>query len=222
MYFANDFWALIAFITIEMIVMIICYNIIDKGIPWIFQQFLYYVVFPIFVSIEDIRIHEAGHMLAFLKTCTNLKPRSFVRQAKRITEMNQSRLHGDVHINTNEWNYRNKILLMGGCAAEMKSHNMTMNRFQYSIYFWLKGCGSDFCKLRFCHHMSKQQVIMSINNMIASFSEKDMQFIARVSDEIKNKEAKKSGRWKKRSLNQEELFNLAQEYYYMKWDWLKE
>ena len=127
--------------------------------------------------------------------------------------MNQSRLHGDVHINTNEWNYRNKILLMGGCAAVLKSHNMSMTRFQYSVFFWLKGCGSDFCKLRFRHNMSKRQIIQSINNIIECFSERDMNFIARVSDEIKKKEAKKCGRWEKRSLNQEELFTIANEYY---------
>ena len=213
MYFSHGIWPAVVFLGFGMMLGFLIANLVAEWIPRLIVCVLRYVIFPLLVSEKQIRIHEAGHMVAYLRTCTHLKRPRYLRKARRVTEMNQSYIGGDVHIVTNGWNIRNRMLLFGGCAAELKSRGKQINRLRYSIYFWLKGCGSDFSKLRYKHHLSKAEIISYVNMTIRSLTDDDMAFIHHIANELAAKEVIKSGRRNRRMLTQDELFALAQEYY---------
>ena len=215
MYFAQDIYALFVFITIEFVVIVITFLLLERLIPYLFNFIWSKLLFMMFVKPDEIRIHEAGHLVAYLRTCKDLSQRNYLRKIKRINEMGQSRIGGYINIDNKEWNYRNRLLILGGVAAVLKTKKQEMNKNRYRLYFYLKGCYSDFYKLRHFHHMSKQQIIFEVNSMINSFSDSDMQFIKNVANDlaIKEEQKYKNTRWTKRILSQEELFELAKDYY---------
>lgn len=213
MFFATDFWGHIVAIVVGVILGLMLL-MIAKFLSWSATSLSRYVVFPLLVSSDGVRIYEAGHIVAYLKSLKNLNKTKYIKKAKRIEQMTQTRISGCVTINLTEWNQRHRLLLMGGVAAQLKFNNMRMNRIEYSKRFWLMGCMSDFLKLRYRHNMSKSEIINETNQMINSFSDKDVTCIKKISDTIADKPGIKSNsRFVRRKLTKSELLTLAESYY---------
>lgn len=213
MYFASDFWALFCFIVVWIVVYIIFFKAMCAFGKFFVDTVIGEWLFRLLVSEQMIRIHEAGHMVAYLRTLDNCKTSKYRRKVTKIENMHQARCSGMVTIVTNEWNKRRMLLLLGGCAATLKAKGKTLTRLGYTFQYYLAGCGSDFWKLRCHYHMSKKTVIWMVNSMILSLTDRDMDFIRHIADVLGRKEtAKNKYNVFAKSFDKDELFQLAEEY----------
>ena len=120
MYILHPIIVFVCFVIVEAVI----FAIMLKSTEFLVKKFVDIVIgrwlFCLTHSGHMIRIHEAGHLVAYLKTISNFKRSRYLRYSKRIRNMVQGAYGGAVYINTNAWNNRRKLLIAGGLAATLK------------------------------------------------------------------------------------------------------
>jgi len=213
MYITHPIFGFICLVAVESVLFIITLKLIAVIVEFFVNTVIGKWTFQLIMSERMIRIHEAGHMVAYLRTLDNCKTSKYRHKAAKIKDMHQHKCGGMVTIETNEWNERRKLLLLGGIAATLKIKNKQLSRLGYTFHYYLGGCQSDFKKLRTYYNMSKKTIIWMVNSMIYSFSEKDMDFIRHIADMLGQKETSKNKyNVFAKSFEKDELFKLAEEY----------
>lgn len=214
MYILHPIIVFVCFVIVEAVI----FAIIFKSTEFLVEKFVDIVIgrwlFCLIHSEHMIRIHEAGHLVAYLKTISNFKRSRYLKYSKRIRNMVQGAYGGAIYINTNAWNNRRKLLIAGGLAATLKYNHKSLTRMRYTYEYYLGGCGSDLYKLRHYYKMSKTTVIWFVNSMICSFTDDDMKFIIHVADKLGEKKLLKQNTkiCKTREFDDVDLFEIADEY----------
>lgn len=175
------------------------------------------LIFRIFNSERDVTIHEAGHLLQYVKYLAKQEysERHFKTRLKKAEFICAYRNGGFVSFafpfRKNQVNITTRL---GGMAAELSSKNKHINFLSLLKHIFLNGCAADIRQLQVCG-LSNKEIIKGVNNQIDELSLSDKSFIYQISELLLSKEKKihKRTRYATHFIENNEIFSLCLQYY---------
>ena len=171
-----------------------------------------------FSNSRSISIHEAGHLLVYLKYCPWWNDRyafdKFVSNIDYLT-MNEKMRCGSMTVNKQKFGWRtpvnrelHKRLYLGGMAAELKFSGKKPSRWNLFLQDHLYGCCSDLDNMR-ALGFSRKQCVLILKEIIDDFEDEDIEFIRNVADKLRRSERNSEGT---QTMLNSEIRKLAEDY----------
>lgn len=175
------------------------------------------LIFRMFNSERDVTIHEAGHLLQYVKYLAKQEysERHFKTRLKKAEFI-------CAHPNGGFCSFRfpfrknqvNITIRLGGIAAELSSKNKHIDFLSLIKHIFINGCAADIRELQACG-LSNKDIIKGINEQIDELSASDKSFIYSISELLLSREKKtnKRTRYATHFIENNEIFSLCLRYY---------
>lgn len=183
-------------------------------LAWLMEK-LFNKLFPcmIFVPENEIRIHEAGHLLEFIKQASNNQNNSKNRHlSSGFVMCCSSKKCGYVEVKGRFQG--NAMIDMAGIAAVHRFNNKKLTRFGLFVEKWFRGGYSDITKA-YNRMENSRRVVYLTNVLIDGYTERDIEFIKKIVDMLAQKPYTTYRKFKHLSqfLSKSEMYKLSREYY---------
>ena len=175
------------------------------------------LIFQIFNSERDVTIHEAGHLLQYVKYLAKQEysERHFKTRLKKAEFICAAPTGGFVSFNfpfrKNQVNIDTRL---GGMTAELASKNKRFNFISLVKHIFINGCAADIHQLQLCG-LSNKDIIKRVNEQIDNLSASDKVFIHNISEMLLSREKKehKRTRYASHFIENDEIFSICLKYY---------
>lgn len=161
-----------------------------------------------------MRIHEAGHYLAYLKECSHYNDRKYRKMLTKVLYLAQGKNGGMMKDKSRSWSPKKKTTLAAGVAAELAIKKKKMTLWKYYIHRYVLGAGSDMNKLQYVFGLKRKDIIELVNKLISEYSDTDIEFLRNTETYLAKKELKihKGISVKVHCLDTSELFSIGYDY----------
>lgn len=176
-----------------------------------------------FSTPKNISIHEAGHLLVYLKYCPWWNDRyAFNKFASNIDYLNmhEDKQCGCMHINQQKFGWGtpvnrelHKRLYLGGMAAVLKLSNKKASRWNIFVQDHVFGCCSDLDYMKLLG-FSRKECVPILKEIMTNFDADDIEFIKNAAEILRcsGKDADgfkimRNGKIRKLAYDYRELYN---------------
>lgn len=178
---------------------------------WIYEK---YLPCGILMKEEYVRVHEAGHLLAVIKSSKD-KSNAYNRHlsGKLLVCCSGSKCGYVTYRNYK--GISDARVSLSGVAADYYMRGKRMTRWNLWLEKWFGGSFSDIVKTKYNHRMSPKEMVALSNRLIDEYTEQDRRFIMTVCEMLagRPKSKLKNTKVPVHSLTRKELYKLSRTYY---------